>query len=251
MGRSFEDLVAEAAAAPITGWDFSWLDGRATEQRPSWGYSRLLAERVAGAAAVLDVQTGGGEVLAGAGPLPPRTAATESWPPNLAVAARRLGPLGVQVVGAADEADLPFADASFDLVSSRHPVVTRWDEIARVLRPGGILLTQQVGAGTMAELSTFVDGPRPARYDRDPGRAQAAATDAGLEVTRFEAESLPTVFSDIGAVVYYLRLVVWVVPGFSVERHRDRLLALHERIERDGAFVAHAKRFLLEARKPA
>lgn len=64
---SFEALVQEAAAAPVDGWDFSWLDGRATEERPSWGYQRLLSTKLAAASAALDIQTGGGEVLAGAG----------------------------------------------------------------------------------------------------------------------------------------------------------------------------------------
>lgn len=36
-GRPFDELIAEAAEADVDGWDFSWLDGRATEQRPSWG----------------------------------------------------------------------------------------------------------------------------------------------------------------------------------------------------------------------
>jgi hypothetical protein len=31
MARSFDELVDEAAAVPVQGWDFSWLDGRATE----------------------------------------------------------------------------------------------------------------------------------------------------------------------------------------------------------------------------
>ena len=44
--RSFDDLVAEAVAVPVEGWDFSWLDGRATEQRPSWGYQRLMSQRL-------------------------------------------------------------------------------------------------------------------------------------------------------------------------------------------------------------
>ena len=47
MRRSFEELMAEAVAAPVAGWDFSWLDGRATEQRPSWGYQRLLGGKIA------------------------------------------------------------------------------------------------------------------------------------------------------------------------------------------------------------
>lgn len=40
--RPYEELVAEAVAAPTEGWDFSWFDGRATEERPSWGYARLM-----------------------------------------------------------------------------------------------------------------------------------------------------------------------------------------------------------------
>jgi hypothetical protein len=115
--RSFEDLVAEADAVSVDGWDFSWLDGRATEQRPTWGYQRLMAGRLAVARAALDLQTGGGEVLAGAGRLPPVTAATEGWPPNVAKATRLLRPRGVVVVAARDDAPPPFADDAFDLVS--------------------------------------------------------------------------------------------------------------------------------------
>ena len=59
----FDVLVAEAEAAPVAGWDFSWLDGRVTEERPVWGYSRMVAARLAGVDALLDVQTGGGEML--------------------------------------------------------------------------------------------------------------------------------------------------------------------------------------------
>ncbi len=67
MERTFDELVAEAEAAPTEGWEFSWLDGRATEERPTWGYQRLLGARLARASAALDIETGGGEVLAGAG----------------------------------------------------------------------------------------------------------------------------------------------------------------------------------------
>lgn len=78
MDRTFDDLIAEAAAAPVDGCDFSWLEGRATQERPSWGYQRLLGERLPRASAALDVETGGGEVLAGVRDLPPLMVATEA-----------------------------------------------------------------------------------------------------------------------------------------------------------------------------
>ncbi len=253
---TFEQLVAEGESEPVEGWDFSWFDGRATEERPSWGYSRLLTSRMASATAALDIQTGGGEVLASALAQiphpPPALAATESWPPNIEIATRNLRPLGATVVQAKDDADLPFPAGSFDLVVSRHPTVTLWNEIARVLRPGGTYLSQQVGAGTNRELTDFMMGPQPVRRALQPVGAylsqQVGA--AGLVVVDLREQALRVTFNDVGAVVYFLRKVLWTVPGFTVVAYRDQLKRLHERIQADGPFVCHSRRFLIEARKP-
>ncbi|MFD3742495.1 methyltransferase type 11 [Streptomyces sp. CB00316] len=248
----FEALVAEAGSVSVDGWDFSWLEGRATEQRPSWGYARAMAGRLGEARAALDIQTGGGEVLAAAPKLPPVTVATESWPPNIARATALLHPLGAVVVADADEPPLPFGDAAFDLVVSRHPVTTWWEEIARVLAPGGTYFSQQVGPASVFELVEYFLGPQPpeVRRGRDPEDARAAAEAAGLEVVDLRPERLRTEFFDIGAVVYFLRKVIWMVPGFTVERYRPQLAALHRKIEEEGPFLAHTTRFLIEARKP-
>jgi SAM-dependent methyltransferase len=249
-GSSFEELLAEGASVPVDGWDFSWFDGRATEERPSWAYSTLLSARMAASSAALDVQTGGGEVLA-AIPRPPEIlVATEAWPANLRVARRNLAPLGAFVVHAADVDALPFRNESFDLVVSRHPVLTRWDEIGRVLTPGGAFLSQQVGPGSVRELTDYLMGPGPVSHDRSPRRAVSAAESAGLRVADLREESLRTVFHDVAAVVHFLRKVIWIVPGFTVDGYRDRLRTLHHHIQREGCFVAHAQRFLIEARKP-
>jgi SAM-dependent methyltransferase len=250
--RSFEDLVAEADAVSVDGWDFSWLDGRATEQRPSWGYQRLMSRRLATANAALDIQTGGGEVLAGAEKLPPVMAATESWPPNLAKATRLLRPRGVVVVADPDEPPLPFAAEAFDLVTSRHPVRAHWPEIARVLEPGGTYLSQEVGPRSVAEVTEFFMGPQPekALSSRHPDFARTGAEKAGLEVVDLRYEELRTEFFDVGAMVYFLRKVIWIVPGFTVEHHRDRLRTLHEQIQAEGPFTATTTRFLIEAHKP-
>ena len=252
MTRTCDELIAEADAVPVEGWDFSWLDGRATEQRPSWGYQRLMADRLATAHAALDIQTGGGEVLAGADRLPPVTAATESWPPNLAKATRLLRPRGVVVVADPDEPPRPFADAAFDLVTSRHPVRTHWTEIARVLEPGGTYLSQQVGPRSVYEVSEYFLGPQPeaALYTRHPDNARRGAAEAGLEILDLRYEELRTEFLDIGAVIYFLRKVIWIVPGFTVDEHRDTLRALHEHIQTHGPFQATTTRYLVEARKP-
>ena len=252
MTKSFEELVDEGEAEPTEGWDFSWFEGRATEDRPSWSYARSLVPRVAATSAVLDVQTGGGEVFsdvlerAGA---PDVVAATESWPPNVALARERLRSFGATVAQVADGADLPFPDAGFDLVVSRHPTVVVWPEIARVLRRGGTYFSQQVGPGSNRELTDFMMGPQPVSDRRSPERAVTEAHAAGLEVLDLRQEALEVRFLDVGAVVHFLRKVLWTVPGFTVDQYRGRLRAMHDDIERKGAFVSHAQRFLIEARK--
>jgi SAM-dependent methyltransferase len=249
--RLFEDLVAEGAAVPVEGWDFSWFDGRATEERPPWGYSALMGERLGSVASALDIETGGGEVLATAPRTPALMVATESWRPNVEIAHRRLGPRGAHVVAVADSPTLPFVTNTFELVVSRHPVVVLWEEIARVLRPGGTYLSQQIGAGTNRELTDFMMGPQPVNQRRSAARLRAAAEEAGLEVVDLQSAALRVAFYDVAAVVYFLRKVHWTVPDFSVEKYHQRLLAVHERIEREGEFLSTAQRVLLEARKPA
>jgi SAM-dependent methyltransferase len=249
---SFDELVDEAATASVDGWDFSWLDGRATEERPSWGYQRLLREKLAAANVALDIQTGGGEVLAGVGvdSFPPTLVATEGWAPNLARATALLRPLGAVVVAAHDEQPLPFAAGSFDLVTSRHPATVSWSEIARVLAPGGTYFAQHVGSRANVEIAELLLGPR------DPGDRRHHEVEAdharasGLEVVEVRHERLSLDFFDVGAMVYFLRKVVWTVPGFTVDRYRARLKDLHDQIEREGAFHSTTSRTLFEALKP-
>ncbi len=242
--------MAEGAAVPVEGGDFSWFEGRATEERPPWGYARLLGEHMARATAAMDIETGGGEVLATVAHPPPVLVATESWPPNVTIARARLRAVGGHVVAVADTPTLPFADAAFDLVVSRHPVVVLWDEIARVLRPGGTYLSQQIGAGTNRELTDFMMGQKPLNTNRSPERTRAAAEAAGLEVLDLRACARRVEFFDVGAVVHFLRKVRWTVPDFTPEAYADRLRQMHELIQRDGSFVSTAQRVVVEARRP-
>jgi SAM-dependent methyltransferase len=257
---TFAELIAEGDAVPTAGWDFSWFNGRATEERPRWGYARMLAERIGRAEAALDIQTGGGEVLAEAlrtvvpgtgGHRPAVLAATESWPPNLEIARRNLAPFGGVVEQVADDADLPFPAGSFGLVVSRHPVEVIWPEVARVLEPGGTFFSQHVGAGSNRELTDFMMGPQPVNPGRSPQVAVAGAAAAGLDVVDLREQALRVEFFDVAAVVHFLNKVLWTVPGFSVAGYGEPLKRMHEHIQANGAFVCHSQRFLIEVRKPS
>jgi SAM-dependent methyltransferase len=249
VGLNFQELVEDALNAPIEGWDFAWLDDRATEERPLWHFPELVASRYSRAQRVLDLQTGGGELLAKLPSIPPLLVATEGYPPNITTAARLLLPRGATVIAVGDEDPLPFRSSAFDLVTSRHPTSTPWDEVARVLCTGGSYLSQQIGPQTVRELSEWMMGPSPPGSMRDPALARRNAEAAGLTVNDLREARIRTEFFDIGAVVYYLRLVVWIVPDFTMAKYGERLRALDQRIRNDGPFVTYGTRFLIEATK--
>ena len=248
--RTFGDLIEEAAAVDVSGWGFGWLDGRATEERPRWGYSRLIASRLPQVDSALDIDTGGGEIIAEMPSLPPRMVVTEGWPPNAERARRLLSPRGVEVVPVTQGQPLPLPDAGFELVTSRHPVRPDWHEIARVLTDDGTYLAQHVGPASAVELIEFFLGPQPREgLARDPEREAAAARAAKLQIVSLRTARCRMELFDIGAVVYLLRKCVWWVPDFTVERYRDTLERLDVRIREQGSFVAHSSRTLVEARR--
>jgi SAM-dependent methyltransferase len=137
---------------------------------------------VRGSTSLLDVDTGGGELLASLAPLPARTIAVEGWEPNLSVARDRLAPLGVDVRFAPDT-NLPVEGRSVDLVLNRHGRLNP-AEIARVLRPSGLLLTQQVGSDDCAGINEAVQASAAYGTTWNAETAVDASAAAGLEPAR-------------------------------------------------------------------
>lgn len=238
--------------APFTGWDFSYLEGRMMEEQPPWSYTARAAELLQGAASVLDMGTGGGErFLKLREHWPAKVVVTEEYPPNVRLARERLTPLGVrvEVVELTRHGTLPFDDAEFDVALNRHSGFNA-AEVARILTPGGTFLTQQIDGGWAHNLMA-VFGVEPQWPDATLANSVAWVKDAGLTIITAEDWTGAFTFTDVGAIVYYLKAVPWLVPGFSVATHLDGLLALQARLEKGEKLRFAAKKFLIEARKPA
>ncbi|MCX6032433.1 MAG: methyltransferase domain-containing protein [Chloroflexi bacterium] len=238
---------------PFIGWDFSYLEGscRMTEEQAPWSYTTRAAELLQRSAAVLDMGTGGGErLLKLRGHWPRKVVATEDYPPNFALATERLVPLGVTVVRVellSDHGPMPFADGEFDLVLNRHSGFN-CHEVARVLAPGGTFFTQQVD-GLWANDLQAVFGARPQWAEATLTHNGSKLRAAGLTLARTEEWAGKLAFTDVGAIVYYLRAVPWLVPGFSVDTHLEGLLRLQDRLESGDGLVFAARKYLIEARK--
>lgn len=249
----FDDLVDDAEHAPIDSWDFGWLDGRAVEERPTWRYFDQASERALDVSTLLELQAGVGAMIGRFASLPQLSVATEGFPQSVAKAAPLLRARDVHLVVTSQTHEaLPFAAATFELVISRHPTEVWWREIARVLEPGGTYFAQHVGPHSLRSLSEFLMGhPLPDTSNRDTEVERRGAEAAGLVVQRIRLEHPRTAFFDVGAVVYFLRLVPWIVPDFTVTKYRHALRELHEVIECHGAFETTASRTLIEATNQA
>jgi SAM-dependent methyltransferase len=237
--------------APFAGWDFSYLAGRMLEDQPPWSYADEAAARLRAATAALDLGTGGGERLLALRPhWPPVVAATEGYAPNLALATTRLAPLGVTVAQAeTDESTiLPFAAGSFDLVLSRHSSFNA-AEVARVLAPGGTFYTQQVHGLSAADLIAAFDTAPQWPY-ATPAYFSAKLAAAGLVLSPPQEWQGHLRFADVGALVYYLKAVPWLVTGFSVATHADALFTLQAQQEAGHPLLFTTRLYTLTARKP-
>ena len=235
---------------PFTGWDFSYLDGRMLLEQPPWSYSTRACELMRSSASVLDIATGGGErLLSMRDSWPETVAATEGYPPNLALARQRLELLGVRVEDLNNDeySPMPFEDGEFSLILNRHGAL-HVDEIARMLVPGGRLLTRQVHGLWAQDLLAAFDAT-PQWPDATPQKYAPLMRAAGLSVVDVQEWSGRLVFTDVGAIVYYLKAVPWLVPGFTVGSHTANLMALQKQILSRGELVYEARNYLMEAAK--
>ncbi len=235
---------------PFSGWDFSYLDGRMIEEEPPWDYMARAAELMRQASSVIDLDTGGGERFLELRPhWPAKVVATEEYPPNFALATARLAPLGVQVLSVriTDDDPLPFADGEFDLMLNRHSAFNA-AEIARVLAPGGVFLTQQVHGLWADDLHAAFD-VTPQWPNATPEQYVPRLQAAGLTIVDVQNWQGALRFTDVGAIVYFLKAVPWTVPGFTVDTHARYLFALQERVDAGEELLFTTRKYLIEARK--
>jgi len=245
---SYEEVV-QSTDMTFSGWDFSYLGntGRLQEFPLRWNYYNLVEQAISQSESMLDMGTGGGEFLSRLSRLPAHTCATEGYKPNVEVARRRLEPLGVQVSYIEKDEQIPFADEEFDLVVNRHESYCP-KEVHRILKPGGLFITQQVGGTNDQELNEWLAAPNDefAHWNLDYAVREL---EPYFDIEGQDEEVTRSRFYDLGAVVYYLSVIPWQIPDFSVDRYDRQLRELHRTLEQQGYLDTSCHRFIIAARK--
>ena len=245
-----EAWLEEEQQAEIRGWDFSHIRDRYREEGDlPWDYRTVVGEHLREEAALLDYDTGGGEFLLSLRHPYEKTAATEGYPPNVALCRERLLPLGIDFRACQDPGAIPFPDESFDIILNRHGSFEA-GELFRLLKKGGLFITQQVGGDNDRDLVERVlpgtPKPFPHLYLAEQLRVFRGA---GFRILRGEEAYRPIQFFDVGAFVWFARVLPWEFPDFSVERCFAGLLGMQEEIQQRGRVEGTVHRYLIVAEK--
>ncbi len=233
--QSDDELLAWLEAEyqrPFTGWDFSYISNRRTPLGSlPWNYEAIATHYLSEAHSVLDVDTGGGEVLSrliAVSGFEGNGQALEPYWPNVAIARRNLEVHSVVVHDTSEHA-ATLGESSFDLILSRHGGSLSPKKLATLLKPNGHLVTEQIGDQTNQELRRLF-GVQPEVQDAWPHNRSAAEEvfqHLDLAIVSLQSHRYTVRFADVGAVVYYLKAVPWEVPGFAIAKHAGSLLRLH------------------------
>jgi hypothetical protein len=123
--------------------------------------------------------------------------------------------------------------------------------VKRVLKPGGMFITQQCGGLNNVDLSRrFIPDFVSEYADFSYASQIEAFKQSGFEIIHHE-ECLPKLrFFDVGAIVFYAKNIPWEFPGFNVDKFLPELTGLNEEIIEKGYIESTEARFLIVAKQP-
>ena len=241
-------LCAAEEKAFYHGKGSTHLGGRWSEESLPWDFQEMLRSRLTGRSVFLDLGSGSCSFLLSLDPTPGLAFYAEEDEEAAAILRQRFRPYGVEVRQVFDRRDLPFSDGKFDLVYTRNGDFCP-EEVCRILKRGGLFLTQQSG-GVDGRFSgeAFPGWEETARPD-DLNGAITRLENAGFLVRKGQ-EAYPELrLRDVGALVYWIHAAGWQPLDFSVEKHEEAFWQLQQRLDEKGFLACREHRFVVEAQK--
>ena len=230
------------------GWDFSYLDERWKSDDLPWDYKSIIKKYLKDDDKLLDIGTGGGEILLSLNHPHSLTSVTEGYEPNIKLCEETLSPLGITVYPFVGD-DLSSIDDKFDVVINRHDSYNEKD-LNRILKPNGLFITQQVGAYNNIDLSRFFDPNHIIQFpEMTFNDSIKRLEENGFEII-YKEEFYPKLkFFDLGAIAFFARIISWEFIDFSVDRYIDKFIELNNILKEKGYIESTEHRFMIVAKK--
>ena len=244
-----KEVCKKEEEATFKGWDLSYLENRWDDEELPWNYEEILKKYLRSDYKLLDMGTGGGEFLLSLNHPYNNTSVTEMWVPNVELCKQKLEPLGIEVKQVFNDCQLPFKDNTFDIIINRHESFDI-NEVRRILKTNGIFITQQVGGKNNEILSkALIKGFKPL-YSNNTLDNNIKKLENNLFEILYANEYFPYLrFKDIGAIVYFAKIIEWEFPNFSVENCFEELCKLNEGINVKGYVESIEHRYIIVSRK--
>lgn len=235
----------------VIGWDFSQIDSRMKSYGKKWNFTRILRDYVNKKTVLLDLGTGGGEMLLGIAPFVKKAYGIDHSESMVKTAKNNLRKSLLKDVEFkfADTKKIPFLDKSFDVVSCRHaPFYVK--EVFRVMKPGGIFITQQVGEKDKQNIKKIF------------GRGQSFGEKAGTLMNHYVKELKYSGFKIIrrgiyNATEYYANMEDMIfllrntpiIPDFDTKNDEKNLRKLEKKYGSKKGIKTNSYRFIIIAEK--
>jgi len=231
------------------GWDFSRADKYIERESLPWDYKEIVQKYLNPDMRLLDMGTGGGEFLLTLNHPYENTFVTEGYEPNYQLCLETLAPLGITVKTCVDGEALPYDDNFFDIIINRHESYLA-EDIYRMLKPGGLIITQQVGGKNNEILSERFNMHFIGDFSKfDLTHEAVKFQKAKFDIFYKNEKHAQVKYFDIRAVILTAKTHIWEFPNFSVDNCFNELLILQKELEEKGFVESVEHRFIICAKK--
>lgn len=233
----------------VRGWDFSQI--KFSSEGPRINYCKVVESYLDKSQKLLDIGTGGGEKFLKFALKVKEAIGIDANPKMIETARENLRKSGLPNVKfkICDSEKLKFRDQEFDVVIDRQAPFNA-KEVARVLKPGGVFITQQVSEGDKSNFKEIFQ--RGQSYGIKPGtlknRYLRELQKAGMEIIEEKTANTIEYYRSTDDVIFLLANTP-IIPDFDFEREHDKLKQIEERFTTEKGIKTNAERFLIVAKK--
>jgi SAM-dependent methyltransferase len=227
----------------------SGLKNRVQEEPLPWDLRLVTKKFLDGRQSLLDMFVSSADFINGFSDLPPRVAFVDRLPVDTPEQVWNVKDTHVHVKHSTGDCLLPFPDASFDIILNRN---NKYEigEICRVLAPGGVFLTQQIGGMNALDLCAAL-GMTIKITGRSLLQNAAVFIRAGLRLVDHGESLGKQRFYRVDDILYYIKHVPLLAECFNAATFQQELEVLEKLLEQQGYYDCISHRYFIVVEKPA
>ncbi|MDR0644801.1 MAG: class I SAM-dependent methyltransferase, partial [Treponema sp.] len=220
---------------------------RLQEDPLPWDFRLIVKKFLKGKQSLLDMFASNADFLNYLPSLPPYIALVDKLPPDAPEQVWNVKGERIRVKHSSGDCELPFPDASFDLILNRNGKY-EIGEVRRVLAPGGVFITQQIGGMNALDLCASL-GMLIKITGRSLTQNATAFARAGLRLADCGENLGKQRFYRIDDILYYIRHVPLLTECFNENISKQELAVLEMVLEQQGYFDCISHRYFLAVEK--